>query len=155
MVYKIVTSPSAGDAQHVGGLDWNKINNYLSGTDTTDPAIINTTTTFRDSKLLIRNPANTFSYTIAAAAIANSRTLTLPLSVGNESLVGTNTAQTLLSKSLTAPVQTSYEDFTRTTIPANPATDFGRVYVKQIDTNNDGLFVLIKKNGVYTEVQVG
>jgi hypothetical protein len=35
--------------------------------------------TFNSSTLLVRNPGNTFSYTIVASAIAAARTLTLPL----------------------------------------------------------------------------
>ena len=39
----------------------------------------------------------------------------------------------------------------RITIPADPAANKGSFYVKQIDANNDGLFVKLKKNGVYVE----
>lgn len=51
-------------------------------------------------------------------------------------------------------VQSTYEDFTRITIPSNPSANKGRVYVKQIDANNDGLFILIKRAGSYVEVQL-
>jgi hypothetical protein len=45
-------------------------------------------------------------------------------------------------------------DFKRVTIPANPPTDVGRLYHKQIDTNNDGMFVKLKKAGAIVEVQI-
>jgi hypothetical protein len=49
----------------------------------------------------------------------------------------------------------SYIDYTRIAAPADPSSaNRGRVYVKQIDTNNDGLFIKIKKAGAYVEVQI-
>ena len=45
-------------------------------------------------------------------------------------------------------------DFTRVTAPANPATDVGRLYHKQIDANNDGMFVKLKKAGSIVEVRI-
>ena len=47
-----------------------------------------------------------------------------------------------------------YFDMTRITIPADPAANDGRFYVKQIDSNNDGVFCKIKKAGSFTEVQI-
>lgn len=40
--------------------------------------------TFRSSRILMRNPANTFGYTIVASAIAAARNLTLPLLTAND-----------------------------------------------------------------------
>jgi len=40
------------------------------------------------------------------------------------------------------------------TAPVNPAANDGRFYTKQIDTNNDGFFVKIKKNGSFQEIQI-
>ena len=39
--------------------------------------------------------------------------------------------------------------------PSNPSSGTGVMYVKTIDTNNEGLFVKMKKNGSIVEVQVG
>lgn len=47
-----------------------------------------------------------------------------------------------------------YLDVKKITIPANPATDYARFYVKQVDANNDGVFVKIKRTGGFVEVQV-
>ena len=47
-----------------------------------------------------------------------------------------------------------YLDFTRVAAPANPPTDVGRLYHKQIDANNDGMFVKLKKAGAIVEVQI-
>jgi hypothetical protein len=40
------------------------------------------------------------------------------------------------------------------TAPANPSTNDARFYTKQIDSNNDGYFMKIKKNGSFVEVQI-
>ena len=34
------------------------------------------------------------------------------------------------------------------------AADNGRFYVKEIDSDNDGLFCLIRKNGAFEETQI-
>jgi glucose dehydrogenase len=49
----------------------------------------------------------------------------------------------------------SYQDIERIAAPADPATNNGRIYIKQVDANNDGIFIKIKKSGVFTEVQIG
>ena len=45
-------------------------------------------------------------------------------------------------------------DFTRVATPSDPATDVGRLYHRQIDANNDGMFVKLKKAGAIVEVRV-
>ena len=39
--------------------------------------------------------------------------------------------------------------------PSNPSSGTGTMYVKTIDTNNEGLFIKMKKNGSVVEVQIG
>lgn len=55
---------------------------------------------FKDNKLLINNPADTFSYTIIAAAIAANRNVTLPLLTGNDIFVTEAFNQTLTNKTI-------------------------------------------------------
>ena len=50
--------------------------------------------THSSTGLIVRNPANTFSYTITGAAIAAARTLNLPLITGTDTLVSLGLAQT-------------------------------------------------------------
>ena len=38
--------------------------------------------------------------------------------------------------------------------PSNPATDKAVIYMKDVDTNNEGLFIKIKKNGSTQIVQI-
>ena len=47
-----------------------------------------------------------------------------------------------------------YYDMEVQTKPADPAADHGRFYVKEIDTNNDGVFCIIRKNGGFEETQI-
>ena len=48
-----------------------------------------------------------------------------------------------------------YYDMEVQTKPSNPSADHARFYVTQIDTNNDGLFCIMRKNGSDTqEVQI-
>lgn len=59
----------------------------LTGTNTISGAFEvdyqNTSVRFRNSQILLNNPANTFYYIIASGAISASRTLTLPAVAGN------------------------------------------------------------------------
>ena len=47
-----------------------------------------------------------------------------------------------------------YYDLNRIAAPANPATNDARIYNKQIDSNNDGVFCKIKKGGSFVELQI-
>ena len=102
MTFKRLTSPSAGDSTHFGGLDVNKFSDYLGGTDISgsETIDINTLTAFRNSKLTLRNPANTFSYTFVPSAIVAARNVTLPLLTGNDTLVAEAATQTLTNKTI-------------------------------------------------------
>jgi len=59
--------------------------------------------TFLNNTLLFRNPANTFSYTLAHGAITAARTITLPVLTGNDTFVFEGHTQTLTNKTLTSP----------------------------------------------------
>jgi hypothetical protein len=61
---------------------------------------------FKDNRLLINNPADTFAYTIIGAAIAANRNLTLPLLTGNDTAVAEAFAQTLTNKTIDADSNT-------------------------------------------------
>lgn len=56
------------------------------------------------SGMIIRNPANTFTYTVTGGAIAANRILNIPVITATDTLVVTTLAQTLTSKTLTSPV---------------------------------------------------
>lgn len=48
-----------------------------------------------------------------------------------------------------------YQDMKRISEPSSPSANEGRIYIKQVDANNDGIFIKIKKSGVFEEVQIG
>ena len=48
-----------------------------------------------------------------------------------------------------------YQDIKRIAAPADPSANEGRMYIKQVDADNDGIFIKIKKSGSFTEVQIG
>ena len=60
-----------------------------------------------------------------------------------------NAAETIQNKKIG-----NHLDFSRVTTPSDPATDVGRLYHRQIDANNDGMFVKLKKAGAIVEVRV-
>ena len=57
---------------------------------------------FKDNRLLINNPADTFAYTLIAAAIGGNRTVTLPLLTSNDTAVTEAFAQPLSNKTMDA-----------------------------------------------------
>lgn len=62
------------------------------------------TQTFLSSGLELNNPANTFQYIFAGAAIAADRIVTMPLLTSNDTLVTAAFSQALTNKTLTSPV---------------------------------------------------
>jgi hypothetical protein len=110
MTWVTITGDVASTATVFGGTDHgNKIANMFNGVDVTDTVTINTSVawTFENGSFYLRNPADTFSYSITPAAIAADRTLTLPLLIGNDTLVTENFIQTLTNKTLTSPTLTT------------------------------------------------
>jgi hypothetical protein len=49
---------------------------------------------------------------------------------------------------------TYYYDMEIQSKPADPSADNARFYVKEIDSNNDGVFCIIRKNGGFEETQI-
>jgi hypothetical protein len=48
----------------------------------------------------------------------------------------------------------SYFDIARIGVPSNPAANYGRFFVQQTDSNNDGLYCILKRGGSFTKVQI-
>ncbi len=81
--------------------------------DTASIAYLNTTNTFldfaqvfQDDSIKIRNPADTFQYTIQSSAIIANRTATIPLLTTADTFVFAAFAQTLTNKTITAAANT-------------------------------------------------
>lgn len=102
MTWKKVVNADPGDADHFGGNDIDKISDLFSGVSNVDTVDINSSTTFRSSKFKIRNPANTFSYTISSSAITGNRTATIPLLTADDTFVFASHAQILSNKTFSS-----------------------------------------------------
>lgn len=106
MVWKQVTNADAGDADHFGGNDLDKISQLFSATSAVDTVDVNSDWTYRNNRLFLRNPANTFSYQFTAAAIVANRVITLPLLTAGDTMVTEAFTQTLTNKTILASQNT-------------------------------------------------
>ncbi len=93
--------------------------------------------TLKDNRLLINNPADTFNYTIIAAAIAANRTITLPLLTGNDTMVTEAFTQTLTNKTMSGASNTF------SNIPYTALTSIPSTIVKTDQTNTYGAFAQV------------
>lgn len=101
MTWKKVSNADPGDADHFGGNDIDKISDLFSGVSDVDTVDLNSLTTFRNQKLRIRNPANTFSYIVNSGAITSDRSVSIPLLTANDTFVFAGLAQTISNKVFT------------------------------------------------------
>ena len=104
---KKVINSNPGDADHVGGNDWDDVADYMNNVDKTGPVKINTRTYFRSSKFELRNPGDTFSYNYVTSAITGDRTITLPALASNDIPVYNSFTATLSNKTLDATCDVS------------------------------------------------
>jgi hypothetical protein len=75
--------------------------------------------------------------------------------IGSTSIGSGATVTTIAGLTLTNPaLGASYLDMTKMSAPSDPSANDGRLYVKTIDANNDGIFIKIKKAGAFVEVQI-
>jgi len=95
---KKVTNADAGDADHVGGNDWDDLIDYLNDVDKTGPVKINTETRFRDGKLKWRDSGNDHNYTHVFSNLAANRNVTWPLLTGDDQVTFDAHSSTLTNK---------------------------------------------------------
>lgn len=85
----------------------NKVANMLNGSDVSDTVSIhsNVIWTYKNGAFKLRNPGDTFSYTIVPAAIVADRSLNLPLITGTDTLAALGLAQSwTATQTFTTPV---------------------------------------------------
>ena len=82
--------------------------------------------------------------------LSTNRDITVPAVAQDSTFAFLEQAQTFSA----AQTFDNYIDSKIISAPGNPASGYGRVYSKQIDSNNDGLFVKIQKAGGFVEVQI-
>lgn len=98
MVWKKVNNADAGDADHFGGDDMDKVSDLFSGVDV-DTVDINSTTKFRKNKLRLANTANSFYTTFNSGDVSANRVIDLPTG-GDTTLLGTDSTQTVTNKTI-------------------------------------------------------
>jgi len=96
---RILGIADAGDSTHFGTDDVDFINQYLTGSDQSSTAAVDiaTTTKIRNTKFILRNPANTFSYIWNQSAITADRNITLPLLTADDTFLFLNASQPALA----------------------------------------------------------
>jgi hypothetical protein len=109
-------------------------------------------TVIGSTKITLTN--NSASGTANGELVRNGALLEYHNGTSSEVIATNSATATLTNKTLTAPVLDSYVDLDRITIPSSPSANKGRVYVKQLDANNDAVYIIIKKSGSYQEVQI-
>src|SRR5262245_37976305 len=107
---KQVNISNPGTSVKVGADQWDILDKYhgnvdVSGSVTNLPQVA-TNTTFNNGILRIRNPANTFSYSIASSAIAANRVATLPLLTADDTLLMLAMAQSPTNKTISVDTNT-------------------------------------------------
>lgn len=95
----------------------------LQQTFTAGPIFSTVAAQFRSSMLTLRNPANTFSYTVVPAAIVAARNLNLPLITGTDTLAVLGLAQTFTAVQTMSGLNVIEHANTGLTI-RNPANTF-------------------------------
>ena len=97
MVRKLVNNNDPGDSTHLGGNDFDYINQYLTGVDQSgaDPVVIATTTQYKNQKLQFINPSSTFNYVLNTGAIAATRNISLPVLTADDTFVFANSGQNI------------------------------------------------------------
>jgi hypothetical protein len=97
MTWKKVNNADAGDADHFGGDDLDKVSDLLSGVNV-DTVDLNSTTKLRKGKLRLRNTANTFETTLDGSDVTVDNTVTLPNAT--TTLLGTDNTATVTGKTI-------------------------------------------------------
>jgi hypothetical protein len=100
LTWKKINQNHKGRSDIFGGDDIDKISSMFGGTADVDTLDINSPTVIRDDKLLFRNPANTFAYSISSNAIAADRNISLPVMTTNQTFLMANEIQAVNNKTL-------------------------------------------------------
>ena len=129
---KKVLNADAGDADHVGGNDWDVLDDYFDGVATGKTAIINSITRFLGGNLRVRNPANTASYIHTGGAIVAARTLTYPVLTADANFVFDSFPNIFTEPQIIKKNETELFTLYKDTNPATTAWDLN------FDANSSG-----------------
>jgi len=122
---KKVNNADAGTATKLGGNDWDALDDYFAGVATGRTADIDSITKFRDDRLKIQNPANTFSYKFSTSPIVADRTIDLPTLTGNDVFTFNSFAATLSNKTLDSTCIVDSASLASDVVKEGITNDFG------------------------------
>ena len=97
---KKVINADAGDANHVGGNDWDDVVDWMSDTDKTGPVKFNTETWFRSGKLKFRDSGNDHNYIHSFANLSADATVNWPAIGTSDAPLFTTFAATPVNKTM-------------------------------------------------------
>ena len=101
-----------------------------------------------DSATHLASQQSIKAYVLAQVALENE------LSEMGDVTISSIAANNILQYSGSAWVNQLYMDFTKISEPDDPGTEEGRLYLKQIDANNNALIIKIQKAGAVQEVEL-
>ena len=107
-----------------------------------------------DSTLSIAKTSGLQAALDAKATITQLNTKQATITDGDLTIARTNGLQAAIDGA-GGGAHTTQDWTVQSSSPADPSAGTGVMYVKTIDTNNQGLFIKMKKNGSIVEVQVG
>ena len=107
-----------------------------------------------DSTLSIAKTSGLQAALDAKATITQLNTKQATITDGDLTIARTNGLQAAIDGA-GGGAHTTQDWTVQSSSPADPSAGTGVMYVKTIDTNNQGLFIKMRKNGSIVEVQVG
>jgi len=102
-----------------------------------------------DSATHLASQQSIKAYVIAQVATENELS-----EMGDVAISGSLASNDILQYNGSAWTNRAYVDFTKVGSPGTPALEEGRMYLKQIDTNNNALVIKIQKAGEIQEVEL-
>jgi len=118
---KQVVNADAGDADHVGGNDWDILDKFFDAGINVATADINSIFKIRNGKLQLINPGNSAHYIINTGAITADRIITYPVLLADDVPTFDNHPSTLKNKSLDAATILNALTFNNPGAGANPS----------------------------------
>jgi len=107
-----------------------------------------------DSTLSIAKTSGLQAALDAKATVTQLNTKQATITDGDLTIARTNGLQAAIDGA-GGGAHTTQDWTVQSSSPSDPSAGTGVMYVKTIDTNNQGLFIKMKKNGSIVEVQVG
>jgi hypothetical protein len=137
------------DTESVG-----KVSPVFTGTATFDNLTVNGTTTTINSTTLTVDDKNIELGSVATPTDITADGGGITLKGTTDKTITWNNATDSWTFNQSIDFKDNYMDIKKISAPSNPSADYGRIYIKQIDANNDGFFIKVKKGSSFVEIQI-